>query len=58
MKMVRRLLSLFIALARELSDESAYARHLEITGKSHSSAEWRAFIDCRYRRKYQSAKCC
>ena len=29
MKMLRSLLSYFVALARELSDETAYARHLQ-----------------------------
>ena len=47
-----------IALARELSDESAYARHLQLTGHVHSAAEWRAFIDHKNKRKYQNAKCC
>jgi hypothetical protein len=58
MKMLRSLLSYFVALARELSDETAYARHLQMTGHAHSAAEWRAFSDCRHRRKYQNAKCC
>jgi len=58
MKMVLRLIRLCAALARELSDESAYARHLESIGKPHSSAEWQRFIDLRHRRKYRNAKCC
>jgi hypothetical protein len=47
-----------IHLARELSDESGYQRHLRQTGRSHSSAEWKRFIDHRLRRKYQNGKCC
>lgn len=58
MKTLRRLLSLVCALARELSDENAYARHLHFTSRSHSAAEWKAFSDGRNRRKYQNAKCC
>ncbi len=58
MKIVRRVLSYFVALARELSDESAYARHLAVTGHRHSAAEWRAFSDRKHRRKYENAKCC
>jgi len=58
MKAVRKLLSFFAALAREIGDENAYARHLEMTGRVHSGAEWRSFIDRRHRRKYQNAKCC
>jgi len=52
------LLNLLRSLARELSDESAYSRHLKQTGRSHSAREWRTFMDGRYRRKYQNAKCC
>jgi hypothetical protein len=58
MTMLRSLLSYVVALARELSDETAYARHLKMTGHAHSAAEWRAFSDGRHRRKYQNAKCC
>lgn len=45
-------------LALELSDESAYARHLAMVGRPHSAAEWRLFIDSKHRRKYQNSKCC
>jgi hypothetical protein len=58
MKTLRGLFSFLGALARELSDERAYARHLEFTKRSHSTAEWKAFSDGRHRRKYQNAKCC
>lgn len=58
MRAARRLIGYFVALARELSDEGAYARHLQATGRGHSAAEWRIFIDGRNRRKYQNGKCC
>ena len=58
MKMVRSLLSYVVALARELSDETAYARHVQRTGRPHSAAEWKLFSDQRLRRKYENAKCC
>lgn len=58
MKLVRRFCSLVLGLLRELSDETAYKRHLQDTGRVHSAAEWRAFSDCRHRTKYQNAKCC
>ena len=58
MILARRIWSFLVALARELSDESAYSRHLKLAGRSHSGSEWRSFIDSRHRRKYQSAKCC
>lgn len=58
MSFYRRLLSGFRELCRELSDEAAYARHLRITGRVPSAAEWKRFTDRRYRRKYANAKCC
>ena len=45
-------------LLRELSDESAYERHLAHHGVSHSREEWKRFCDARLRAKYQRAKCC
>jgi hypothetical protein len=58
MTLIRHLFAYLAALARHLSDETAYARHLQITGHPHSAAEWRAFSDRQHRRKYQNAKCC
>ena len=58
MSWLKRLLSFVLALAHELSDESAYARHLERTGRAASAAEWKIFTQRRYRAKYQNAKCC
>ena len=58
MKRWRELWHLAVALVRELADESAYARHLQLTGRPHSASEWRAFSDGRFRAKYQNAKCC
>jgi len=58
MTVIRRLLAYIAALARELSDETAYARHLQMIGHTHSAAEWRAFIDRKHQRKYENAKCC
>jgi len=56
--MIRKLLRFVKSLARELSDENAYAKHLAIAGRPHSAAEWHVFIDARHRRKYENAKCC
>ena len=58
MKTIGKICRFVLTLARELSDENAYARHLSATGRPHSAAEWRLFSDCRLRRKYQNAKCC
>ena len=58
MKLLRKIFELARSLARELSDETAYKRHLQLTGHHHSAVEWRVFSDRRHRRKYQNAKCC
>ena len=58
MRFIYRAVNFALALARELSDETAYARHLRITGHQHSAAEWRTFSDRQNSRKFQNAKCC
>lgn len=58
MRMAGRILRYFAELARELSDEGGYERHLKRSGRTPSAAEWKLFIDRRLRRKYQNAKCC
>ena len=55
---LKRFLFFALALARELSDERAYARHLETTGRAASAHEWKRFTERRFRAKYQNAKCC
>ena len=58
MTFLKRLGSYLKSLARELADENAYARHLALSGRPHSPAEWRSFCDCRLQRKYKQGKCC
>jgi hypothetical protein len=53
-----KLARLLMALLRELADESAYQRHLQVHGRSHSGDEWRRFSEERLRLKYARAKCC
>ncbi len=55
---MRRVGRLLWALLRELSDESAYQRHLKAHGRSHSSEEWRRFSEERMSAKYSRPKCC
>ena len=55
---MRRLAKLFMALLRELGDENAYRRHLEMHGATHSGPEWRRFAEQRMKEKYSRAKCC
>lgn len=58
MSFARKFFRLLRVLAKELSDEGAYARYLEATGHEHSASEWRHFSEGRQKRKYQNAKCC
>lgn len=47
-----------VGLLRELSDQTAYERHLASHGRPHSGAEWRRFSEERMRVKYQRPRCC
>jgi hypothetical protein len=55
---MRRFFQIVMAVLREIGDENAYARHLEIHGRQHSAEEWRRFSEERFRGKYSRAKCC
>jgi hypothetical protein len=55
---VRRLGRLVLSILRELADETAYHRHLEVHGRKHSGEEWRRFSEERMAEKYARAKCC
>jgi hypothetical protein len=58
MRALRRVASLVLGLLRELSDESAYRRHLEARGVAHSPEQWRRFQNLRLGAKYVRPKCC
>ncbi|MBL8230806.1 MAG: hypothetical protein JNL98_20095 [Bryobacterales bacterium] len=55
---MRRFFKIVIGLLRQLSDESAYERHLLAHGLQHSPQEWRRFSDHHLKAKYTRAKCC
>jgi len=55
---MKRFIQFVLALARELSDETAYARYLEMHRVPRSPAAWRAFSDTRMREKFGRPKCC
>jgi hypothetical protein len=55
---MRSLWRILIGILREISDESAYERHLRAHGVTHSADEWRRFHESRLRAKYVRAKCC
>jgi len=57
-KRLRAFSRFLLDLARELSDENAYRRHLEQHNCPHSGDRWRQFSDQRLRAKYLRAKCC
>ena len=42
----------------ELSDQSAYRRHLIWHGTVHSAQEWRKFQDRHWQRKTKRGRCC
>ena len=58
MTFLRTLRGLLMGLLRELSDETAYQRHLDRTGSLPSGMEWKRFSDRKHRAKYSQAKCC
>ena len=58
MTILVQLLAFVRSLAKELSDEAAYQRHLMRAALPHSPAEWRKFSDARFVRKYRQGKCC
>ena len=49
---------ILVGIAKEISDESAYERHLRAHGREHSPEEWRRFWDARLAQTSQRAKCC
>jgi hypothetical protein len=55
---VKRFCGILLGILREIGDESAYRRHLQIHGRAHSGEEWRRFCEHRLRLKYQRARCC
>jgi hypothetical protein len=58
MRELRSFAQLVWRLLRELSDESAYQRHLSFHGTQSSHEEWRRFSEERLRSKYTRPRCC
>lgn len=58
MSHLRAFWRIVVGLLRELSDETAYERHLAAHGRAHSAEEWRHFSEHRMKAKYARAKCC
>ena len=58
MKRIRGFRRIVMGILHEISDETAYRRHLAAHGVAPSGAEWRRFSEERLRQKYQRARCC
>ena len=58
MRVLRSLAQLLWRLLRELSDETAYQRHLSLHRAQSSPEEWRRFSEERLRSKYTRPRCC
>jgi hypothetical protein len=58
MRALRSVARLVWGLLRELSDETAYQRHLSVHGARSSPQEWRRFSEERLRSKYSRPRCC
>lgn len=55
---IRKFWRIVMGILHELSDETAYRRHLAARGVAASGAEWRRFSEERLKQKYQRARCC
>jgi hypothetical protein len=55
---LKRLAGFAAALLRHLSDESAYRRSLESSGRRATPEEWRRFSDARYAARFTRPRCC
>lgn len=58
MSILRSLRQNLFALIQELSDESAYARHLARSNVPHSRVEWHRFQKHRLESKFRGGRCC
>ena len=57
-QMVKQLAAIIRGIVDEISDQTAYRRHLAVHGAWHSGAEWRKFCDQRWEAQARRAKCC
>ena len=54
----RQLKLVLVGILDEITDQSAYRRHLASHGVEHSGAEWRSFCDERWQAKARRGRCC
>jgi hypothetical protein len=55
---MKNFLKILRGILDELTDQTAYRRHLRAHGAEHSAEEWRRFSDERYQAKSTRARCC
>jgi hypothetical protein len=55
---MKKILEIVRGIIDELTDQSAYRRHLVAHGATHSAEEWRRFSDERWKAKSTRARCC
>jgi len=58
MAALREFWRIVMGILHELSDETAYRRHLAAHGVAASGTEWRRFSEERLTQKYKRARCC
>lgn len=58
MNILRKLRAILSGIVDEITDQSAYRRHLAWHGVEHSSAEWRRFCDQHWAAKARRGRCC
>jgi len=57
-RFLRELKHILVGILDEITDQSAYRRHLASHGIEHSGAEWRNFCDEHWKAKGQRGRCC
>jgi hypothetical protein len=55
---MKKFLEILRGIIDELTDQSAYKRHLLSHGATHSAKEWRRFSDEQYQAKSTRPRCC
>ena len=58
MILLQRVMAIFRGIVDEITDQSAYRRHLAWHGARHSGAEWRKFCDERWEAEVPAGRCC
>ena len=55
---LRQFFRILRGIVDELTDQTAYARHLKSHGVEHSPVEWRRFQDAHWAAKSRRGRCC